>query len=248
MSKPDLWVLTCAPAYRANEAAALLQRLDVSPDEAVLVTTQPNPVSPDFPATVLLFDSEEINISKWWTLGLDHIAAFYKDDPDAIWDVLLVETDADITRESVDIMRDHMRVLDCTMAGADFFGVMPDMPYHVRRDNSAWRPEGRCIGFAQVVAGEAGIRHDPEFRWWLADDDFEWQHRVNGGTVLVGGLPVAHVGTQGELTGDRLRAWEEDQPKFAAKWGALPSQGGIPVVEVTEVVHEPLSHIELAYD
>lgn len=225
--KPDLWALTCAPGSRADEAAALMNRLGVHPDEVVLVTTQPDPVPQDFPATVLLFDSEEINISRWWTLGLDHIAAHYADDPDAIWDVLLVETDALITGEHVEVMREHMRTLDCVMAGADFFHVMPDLPYKVRRDNTPWRIEGRCIGFAQVVAGETGIRHDPEFRWWLADDDFEWQHRVNGGTVLVGGLDVRHDGTQGELTGDRKLAWEQDQPKFLRKWHGLPSHDGI---------------------
>ena len=244
--KPDLWVLTCAPGSRADEAAALLTSLDTP---AVLVTTQPDPVPADFlpDVEVLLFDSTEINISKWWTLGLDWIAAHYADDPDAIWDVALVETDAAITRDHIDIMRDHMRVLDCTMAGADFFREMTDKPYYVRRDNSAWRPEARCIGFAQVVAGETGIRHDPEFRWWLADDDFEWQHRIGGGTVLVGGLDVKHVGTQGELTGDRLKAWQEDEPKFEAKWGGLPRNGGIliPKVEITEVVHPD---IVLAYD
>lgn len=223
----DLWILTCAPGSRADEAAALLTALGTP---AVLVTTQPDPVPFDFMpgVDVLLFDSTEINISKWWTLGLDHIAAQYADDPDAKWDVLLVETDAAILIEHVNLMRRVMRDQDCVMAGADFFRVMPDQALKVRRDNSAWLPEGRCIGFAQVVAGETGLRHDPEFRWWLADDDFEWQHRVNGGTVFIGGgIGVAHVGTQGPLTGERLQAWQEDEPKFEAKWGGLPRNGGI---------------------
>lgn len=225
---PDLWVLTCAPGSRAVEAISLIERIGAP---TVLVTTQPDPIPSDFmgdDVTVLLFDSTEINISKWWTLGLDHIASFYDGKPDAKWDVLLVETDADIQPKHVERMRRIMREQECVMAGADFFRVLPDRPLHVRRDNSAWLPEGRCIGFAQVVAGETGLRHDPEFRWWLADDDFEWQHRVNGGTVFIGGgIDVSHIGTQGPLTGERLVAWQEDEPKFEAKWGGLPRNGGI---------------------
>jgi RNAse (barnase) inhibitor barstar len=225
---PDLWILTCAPGHRADEAAQLFDNLGMTP--GVLVTTQPDPVPFNFQpeVEVLLFDSEEINISKWWTLGLDHIASQYADDPDAKWDVLLVETDTYITLEHADRMRRLMREQECVMAGADFYHVMPDMPFKVRRDNSVWRHEGRCIGLAQMLVGEAGLRHDPEFRWWLADDDFEWQARVNGGTILVGGLDVTHKGTQGPLTGERLIAWEEDQIKFKEKWGALPADGGIP--------------------
>lgn len=217
---PDLWVLTCAPASRIDEAARLIERLGAP---TVVVTTQPDPIPADFfsdDVTVLLFDSTEINISKWWTLGLDWIASHYEEGEK--YDVLIVETDADIKPEHVERMRRLMREQEVVMAGADFFRVMPDMPFYVRRDNAPWRAEGRCIGFAQVIAGEVGLRHDPEFRWWLADDDLEWQARNNGGTILVGGMDVHHVGTQGPLTGDRLRAWEEDQEKFRAKWGMLP--------------------------
>ncbi len=225
--KPDLWILSCAPGSRADEAARLFARLDAP---GVLITTQPDPVPEDFMdfVTVLLFDSEEINISKWWTMGLDHIASFYVGHPNPVWDVLLVETDVDISPQDVDRMRTVMREQDCVMAGIDFYHQMQDKPLHVRRDNSVWRKEARCIGMAQMIAGETGIRHDPEFRWWLADDDFEWAHRVGGGTVLLSGLSATHTGTQGPLTGSRLQSWEEDQPKFVEKWGALPAQGGIP--------------------
>lgn len=230
MPKPDLWVLSCAPGSRTQEAEDLYDSLGTPYNRRVLVTTLPDPVL-NFTGSLHLYPGTDINISKWWTIGLDYIASHY--GPGDIWDVLLIETDARMDPEAVDTLRDHMRFLDTVMAGADWMGVLGDQPYHVRRDNIAWTPEGRMPGIAVVLSGERGIRHDPEYRWWLADDDFEWQHRVNGGTVLVGGLMVHHQGTQGPLTGERLQAFEEDQIKFMAKWGGMPATGGIlaPTVE-----------------
>src|SRR5690606_34508542 len=71
---PDLWTLTCAPGSRADEAARIFRTV-VTP--GVLVTTQPDPVPQNFmyDVEVVLFDDTEINISKWWTLGLDRIAS-----------------------------------------------------------------------------------------------------------------------------------------------------------------------------
>lgn len=227
----DLWVLTVAPGSRAAEAEEMFKSLDIPPDRRVLVTNPPDEV-PHFPGYLIHYPSSELNISKWWDAGLNHIAKFYDDGEQ--WDVLLIETDARMRIEGVATLRRIMRETDTVMAGGDWRNVLsPDSPPHVRRDNTAWVPDpehpdaGRIPGIACVVAGEAGIRHDHEFRWWLADDDFEWQHRVGGGTVLVPGVEVWHTGTQGPLTGLRLQYWEEDQHKFYEKWGGMPGTGGI---------------------
>lgn len=250
--KPDLWVLTCAPGSRVAEALDLFESLGTPQDRRVLITTLPDPVKV-FPGNLFRYPDTDINISKWWTIGLEWISSHYAAEDD-IWDVLLIETDARMTPEDVDTIRDHMRTLDCVMAGADWRNVLGTKAYHVRRDNLSWIPDpdhgdaGRLPGIALMVAGETGIRHDTNFRWWLADDDFEWQHRVGGGTVLVGGTTVRHVGTQGELQGERLQAWEEDRHKFMAKWGGMPATNGIvpPPVEISEVEHAPIHEGEMA--
>lgn len=229
---PDLWVLTCAPGSRTHEAWETFHTLGVPIGRRVLVTTQPDPVI-DIEACLLHYDGTDINISKWWTIGLDWIASQYADDPDAIWDVLIIETDARMAPSHVEKIRDLMRHHGCVMGGADWRHVLTDQSHHIRRDNSSWIPDpsaadaGRIPGIACVIAGETGIRHDTDFRWWLADDDFEWQHRINGGTILVAGTEIFHQGTQGELTGERLQAWQEDLPRFMEKWGGIPSTGGI---------------------
>ncbi len=224
MSKPDLWVLTTAPGHRAAEALDLFTSLGTPPERRVVTTNPPDPIT-TFDGHLIVWPEIGVNISNWWTIGLDFIAGHYQEDE--IWDVLLIETDARMTPEDVDTVRDHMRTLDVVMAGADWQNVLQGKPYHVRRDNSQWNPVGRMPGIGAVVAGEAGIRHDPEFRWWYADDDFEWQHRVNGGTVLVGGTTVRHQGTQGPLTGEREIAEREDRVKFEQKWNGGPWIGGV---------------------
>jgi hypothetical protein len=201
----------------------------------VVVTTMPDPIPFLDDATVLLCPDPTINISKWWTLGLDWIADYYTQGEQ--WDVLIAESDARMTTADVETVRGAMRHHGTVMAGADRYGLLEPGQHHRRTDNRSWLPptidrapsgaDSRIPGVMCVIAGETGIRHDPEFRWWLADDDFEWQHRANGGTLLVGGTTVWHEGTQGPLTGERLQAWQEDEPKFRAKWGGVPADGGI---------------------
>jgi hypothetical protein len=221
----DLWVLTCAPASRIAEAYDLFESLGTPTNRRVLVTTEPDPVVA-FDGHLIHYPYDDINISKWWNLGLDAIASHYK--PGDKWDVLLAESDARQYDYEVDLLRRQMRKYNTVMAGADWEHTLPyyETSGYQRRDNSA-QPVGRIPGILKVVAGETGIRHDPEYRWWLADDDYEWQHRVNGGTFLAAGMSVQHTGTQGPLTGDRLRYWEEDQVKFFNKWGGMPVTNGI---------------------
>jgi hypothetical protein len=78
---------------------------------------------------------------------------------------------------------------------------------------------------ALLVRGELGIRHDPEFRWWFADDDFELQHRAAGGTILVGGVHMEHDGSTA-MTGARKEFAVEDEVKFLRKWGLTANLPG----------------------
>lgn len=221
---PDLWVLSCAPASRKWEADQLFESLNTPITRRVLVTTQPDPIL-EFDGFLIEYPGTDINISKWWNLGLDFIAHQY-DDGDK-WDVAVAETDARMDPHDLDLLRDAMRNCSSVMAGGDWENTLGDNTlYYLRKDNMSV-PVGRIPGILKVVAGETGIRHDPEFRWWLADDDYEWQHRSAGGTLLVSGMAVHHTGTQGPLTGERLQAWEEDQAKFFEKWGGMPGTNGI---------------------
>lgn len=235
MNSPELWVLTVSPAQRRAEAVSLFDSMNIDPGHRVTVTTQPSPIQDASGlGELLVYPGTDINISKWWSLGLDFIQATMVSQGVTEWDVLVMESDARMTREDVDTVRSTMRHVGVSMAGADWHHILTPGGWYARLDNAKWVPAGfsadqaRLPGMALVVAGEKGIRHDPEMRWWLADDDFEWQHRVNGGTVLVGGTTMHHEGTQGPLVGERLQAFREDQVKFLKKWGGLPENGGVP--------------------
>jgi hypothetical protein len=201
----------------------MFDSLGTPPDYRVLVTTNPDPVL-EFDGHLIRVDSEEINISKWWNRGLDFIRAHTNHD---IWDVLVAETDARMSPLDVEELRSRMREVGAVMAGGDWEHTLPAGAEEFHRISNESLPVGRIPGIMKVVAGETGIRHDPEFRWWLADDDYEWQHRISGGTLLVAGIEVQHTGTQGPLSGERLQAWEEDQTKFFDKWGGMPITNGV---------------------
>ena len=227
MSDIPLYGITCAPADRSVEAEQVLIEAGVDSDKAFLVTTQPNPVPPsDFYGTVILFDSEEINISKWWDLGMEHIRSLN----DGTFDVLLIESDARMSSEDVVTVRAAMRDNNCVMAGSDWNNLLGPGVNHIRRDNSRWHTNGRIPGVAYIFAGEVEeLRHNPEMRFWYADDWLEWVARVNGGTILVGGTTVEHTGhvTNGGLPEPIATYAREDLVKFVERWGGSPHDGGI---------------------
>ena len=227
---PRLYVLTCAPKDRGHEAEKALDSACVSSEsDRIVVTTQPNPIDQDsFRGTVLLFDSEEINISKWWGLGMDYIRSNRPDnDP---FDVLIIESDARMSEEDVDHIRHIMRKNNCVMGGADWKELLPPDGLLIRRDNTRHDVDARLPGVAYIIAGVwSALKHDLQYRFWNAAVKIEWLARTNGGTVLVGGTTVEHTGhvTSGGLVGDIAQFAAEDVIKFKEEWGATPHDGGI---------------------
>lgn len=227
----DLWLLTVAPAERVAEVEDLIESLGI--ENNVVVAHSPTFLRTD-KATVVDYPYEDFNISGWWDFGLNCIGSQYFGES-AKYDVLMIESDVRMSRDDVETIRHLMRAHDTVLAGADWQNCLQSDEVKVRRDNSVWIAEGkeawqsRLPGMAMVVAGEAHIRHDPLMpRFWYSDDHFEWNSRVGGGTLLVGGTTIHHTGTQGPLKGDLLRYAEEDSVEFEKYWGGHPSLGGIP--------------------
>jgi hypothetical protein len=178
-----------------------------------VVTTLPEPIDPDdLPgATVLLSPQPGINNSRWWNAGLDWIEQHHEPGP---WEVLCMESDVHIEWSTLARLRSVLRGYRLAMVGADWYGVATSA-VETRYDLDPW-PMEHCIpGVCMLVAGELGLRFDEQFRWWYADDDFEWQHRKTAGTGLVRGLTIEH-GPGRSLTGEHA---EVDRQRFIAKWG-----------------------------
>lgn len=213
----ETWVLTTAPRSRLADVQACFAELEHDPFYSAVVTTWPDPIlDGDVDAHMVLFASDEFNISEWWTAGLDFIAAAAS----PVYNVLLVEADVRMPPATVDALSYTLRAANVGMVGADWQHSLAPGDVHVHREHRTIDQAHRLPGVALMVRGELGVRHDPQFRWWFADDDFEWQHRVHG-SALVGGTTLSHAGTT-PLVGDLAQWATEDAARFVAKWGAMP--------------------------
>jgi hypothetical protein len=212
----NTWVLTPCHRPRLDELRASLAHLGHPTDRSVVVTTLPAPIDPDdLPGvTVLISPEPGVNISRWWNVGLDWIEHNHELGP---YEVLCLESDVLIEWSTLFRLRSVLRNYNLSMVGADWCGVVKSA-VETRYDLEAWPMEHRIPGMCMLVAGELGIRFDEQFRWWYADDDFEWQHRKAGGTGLVRGTSFQH-GPGQPLTGEHAEYAEVDRQRFIAKWG-----------------------------
>jgi hypothetical protein len=209
------WVLTPCHQPRLDDLQESLKYLGHPAEHTVVVTTLPEPITVgSVDAEVLLSPEPGINISRWWNLGLEHIAK----QESGPYEVLCMESDVRITQETVHVLRREMRDHHLAMTGADWHGVASEQ-VEICREPVTTTIGHRIPGVCMLVAGELGLRFDEQFRWWYADDDFVWQHRINGGTGLVRGQMIGHNGGT-PLAGQLAQFADEDGVKFHTKWGA----------------------------
>lgn len=183
-----------------------------------MVATLPNPLTPrdlgDLAGHVVLFESEEPAISKWWNAGLDYI----RDRAAPQYEVLAISSDYVGNDRSVNALAVFLRQNNLTMVGPDHHSNLPSRIFRIADRRHC---QARVPGGCWMIAGESGLRVDESFRWWYSDDDFEMQARqVSGSGVVAGTGLVAEADTpMSELKQQWAR---EDRPKFAAKWGQEP--------------------------
>jgi len=85
----------------------------------------------------------------------------------------------------------------------------------------------RMPGWAWILDPISPVRPDESLRWWWNDTDVDWQARLAGGMVMVGGLavPNAQPNHWTVARADCAAQARADGPTFAAKWAAY---GGCP--------------------
>lgn len=212
------WLLIPAPASRLGELQRCLDAASMDGEAVVVVTTQPDPIpAGQVDANVIVYDEPDVNIAAWWAYGLDWIAEREHGD----YEVLIASSDVGIRPAGIGRLAQVLRELDLAMTSADWFHVLPAGKVHVNRSP---RPVDhiyyRIPGVAMMLAGELGIRPDPQFRWWYADDDLEWQARASKGTGLVAGVDLGHDRIGSPLSEEKARWAIEDHAKFVTKWGS----------------------------
>lgn len=83
---------------------------------------------------------------------------------------------------------------------------------------------GRMPGWAFVLDSRSSVRPDTSMHWWWFDTDLDFQARLAGGMVMIGGYPVENIHPN-EYTYSRPWASERihfDTIAFEAKWGPRP--------------------------
>jgi len=165
---------------------------------------------------VITDQSPDINISRWWNMGIDAVAS----KGFGSWNTLVVNDDVIVPHNSVRTLSDNMR--SCSAAIA--------FPNQHDGHRMLWREPGpvnlfwRLTGYCFMMRGERGLRLDEDLVWWYGDDDLDWRARTNGGSYLVPGCPVEHRAPNGSMLGRpelHVQAGK-DRETFIRKWGQAP--------------------------
>lgn len=209
------------PAHRAS-LPQLEQRLDELSDDMpiVVVTNGEDPLRPyEVGDAVLVTDTEpDINIYRWWALGIASATQFDND-------VLILNADAQLLGDPY-VMSDALRTYDVSVAFPDAYNQLQMDAVRVRKSA---RPHedlrNRMTGYAFVMRKDRLTLPDTGFRWWYGDDDLEWRLSGSGGTAMVGQCGVVHPATGAGWPGmeDVIKA---DRRHFIAKWGVAPHNFG----------------------
>jgi len=218
----NLWLLVPCPGRRTHELVDLAKTLALPPNRVVAVTTPPDPVNRADVAgladTLITMPSPDMLFGVWLNTGLDHIATQVRDGE--TYEIACLSSDARCTAEDVPLLVDALRAHQLAMTGPDLHGHLAPGEVLISRGADPRTLHNRIHGSAFVVAGELGLRFDPQFRWWYSDDDFETQARVTGGVGLVGGTSFHHLDHPPTA---QAQEWAPvDRAKYVAKWGHEP--------------------------
>jgi hypothetical protein len=160
----------------------------------------------------------EINISRWWNLGLTLIADRAREEHWKRWNVVILNDDAIIPDNWVERVSSVMRSMGAAAGCTGNPNPIPALHTQPGPVNLATRLQG----FAFMLAGEKGIRANETLRWYWSDDHVDWASRKQGGVVNIPGLHVRHLFPNNQVTPEIQQMIAEDAEKFVAYWGARP--------------------------
>lgn len=171
----------------------------------------------DFP----IIREPDLNISKWWNLGLTLIESRMKQLGGTQWDVAVINDDVIVPPGWFNAVVDTMRVNGAAAGCSGAAGSA--VPYSVMHTQPG--PVGlatRMTGFAFILAGEKGVRANEKLRWYFSDDHVDWMARRAGGMVMVPGYGVEHLFPNAQMTPELQETVPEDAAQFHAYWGMRP--------------------------
>lgn len=195
--------------------AAMLHQVD----RLAVVESGPSVTSRRYPAEVThLFGGTELNISRWWNVGLDWAEAEATAAGHSTWDVAVINDDVIVPPAWFCYVADDLRALGC-VAGCS--GGRHGTP-QIQRQAGPVGLFDRLQGFAFVLAGESGLRADEEMAWWYGDDDLGARAAAAGGMVMMPGCHVQHLYPNAQTTDAQQPQIALDRATFIRKRGFVP--------------------------
>lgn len=170
------------------------------------VAVLPDPLAPD------------LNISRWWNLGIDWAAQQAAAMGATTWDVAVINDDVIVPSTWLCYIADDMRALGCLAGCSGGHGGSPTI--HRRAEPVSLFT--RLQGFAFVIAGESGLRADEDLKWWYGDDKLGAEAAAAGGMVMFPGCSVQHLYPNAQTTLDHQPQIGRDRTTFITKMGYTP--------------------------
>ena len=161
------------------------------------------------------------NISVLWNVGIALADSSAHRSGTDQWDIAVLNSDVVIPPAWIATLSTAMRSTTAVLAYPDQHGGRQQI-LHTRAEPIDLRQ--RITGYAYMLRGETGLRLDESMAWWASDDDIDYQARLQGGALLVPGIPVEHrcpnvsTNERPELAAQAGR----DMETFRKKWGRTP--------------------------
>lgn len=159
----------------------------------------------------------ELNISKWWNLGLQLIANRALASRMPRWNVVILNDDAIIPQGWVTAVDKAMRGMGVAAACSGNPNPIPALHTQPGPVNLATRLQG----FAFMLAGEQGVRANEQLKWYFSDDHVDWLSRQKGGVVNIPGLYVTHLHPNGQVTPEIQEQIAKDAHTFTQYWNGM---------------------------
>lgn len=169
-------------------------------------------------------DEQPPNLSRLWNIGLERAKEDALLRGENQWEVAVINDDTVLPECWLDDMartlREHSQAV---IAFGDQWDSTSHAILHTTPKTTDYRH--RITGYAHISKGEIGLRFDESMLWWYSDDDYDWQARLAGGSLLVPKATVKHLDPNGHTSRNSALQAQADKDKqtFLNKWGMLPT-------------------------
>lgn len=171
----------------------------------------------DKKVTIISDTGFDMNISRWWNVGIEFVENVSCSDQ---WNILVVNDDIVSPDNLVETLSHEMRLTTASLS----FPNQHDSHKILWQRAEPVNLFHRITGFCFMLRGERYPRLDENLKWWYGDDDLDWRCRTQGGSLLVPGIAVHHVAPNGTFLEhpELHQQVSEDRNTFIEKWGKAP--------------------------